>query len=161
MRREATLSDRLIQGLLRVAYLGMRCWWALRRPIHQGTFVMAWHDGRVLLIRNSYQPLWSAPGGSVDRGERAAAAASRELAEEVGLQVVASDLRQVAVVTHRFNSKLDTVTVFELHSDSELRPAINNREVVEARWFAPGEALRLPLVPHVRTYLSGLTAVRR
>ena len=42
-------------------------------------------DGRVLMVRHSYNPGWRLPGGDVDRGEPPAVAVLRELREEVGL----------------------------------------------------------------------------
>ena len=46
------------------------------------------HEGRVLLVRRKNAPdagLWGFPGGHVDPGETALAAAARELAEETGV----------------------------------------------------------------------------
>ena len=59
---------------------------ALMRPTLLGATVIAEDDqGRVLLVRHSYMPGWSFPGGGVNRGEPAEAAAIRELQEELGL----------------------------------------------------------------------------
>jgi 8-oxo-dGTP diphosphatase len=45
-------------------------------------------DGGIVLVRRKNPPLgWALPGGFVDRGESAAAAARREAKEETGLDV--------------------------------------------------------------------------
>lgn len=45
-------------------------------------------DGKLLLVRQGYTPHWVFPGGGVDRGERLADAAVRELREEAGVSGV-------------------------------------------------------------------------
>ncbi|MET9484777.1 NUDIX hydrolase [Streptomyces sp. NPDC006638] len=56
-------------------------------------------DGDVLLIERDWPPYegaWALPGGHVDRGETGREAAVRELVEETGVHVLASDLREIA-----------------------------------------------------------------
>lgn len=56
--------------------------------------------GTVLLIERGWEPhkgSWALPGGHVDALETSRHAAVRELAEETGLHVAASDLRQIGV----------------------------------------------------------------
>ena len=55
-------------------------------------------DDSVLLVERSKQPrrgLWSLPGGHVEPGETAAAAAVRELAEETGIVAVSEGLLDI------------------------------------------------------------------
>ena len=52
-----------------------------------GASACVWKDGQVLLIQRAKPPadLWSLPGGHVEFGETALAAAERELLEESGI----------------------------------------------------------------------------
>ena len=44
-------------------------------------------DGRVLMLETTYKKAWDVPGGIVEKGEDVAAAARREIAEELGLDL--------------------------------------------------------------------------
>jgi len=48
--------------------------------------------GRVLIVKPNYRPLWSIPGGIVEDGEPPHHGVSREIAEELGLDLAAGDL---------------------------------------------------------------------
>jgi 8-oxo-dGTP diphosphatase len=43
--------------------------------------------GRVLLVEPTYKPRWDIPGGVIEPGETPSAACTREVAEELGLDV--------------------------------------------------------------------------
>ncbi|WP_425229286.1 NUDIX hydrolase [Sphingomonas sp.] len=59
-----------------------------RQPRPAARILLVDGDGRVLLFRftpNDRPPFWCTPGGALDAGESYAAAARRELREEVGI----------------------------------------------------------------------------
>lgn len=57
-----------------------------------GVTVAVLDEGRVLLTRRQDFPIWCLPGGGIDGGESAAAAAVREVREETGLEVALTRL---------------------------------------------------------------------
>lgn len=64
-----------------------------RNPFPTVDVIIERGDGKIVLIhrRNSPQG-WALPGGFIDYGERAEAAARREVREECGVDVVLTDL---------------------------------------------------------------------
>ena len=119
------------------------------------------HRDRVLLVRRRNKPdagLWGYPGGHVEPGETALAAAARELREETS--VIAEPLRY-----------LDNLDIIRRTDDGTLvfhylLAAVLCRyrsgtplpadDVSEACWVAPAEvfAARLPLSADVDTLLA-------
>jgi ADP-ribose pyrophosphatase YjhB (NUDIX family) len=144
------MPDLLFRTAYRCAYLLLRLYWAAVRPATFGVLVAIWHGGEVLLVRNSYQPLLSMPGGYRRRGEAPVETARRELREEVGLRVEAAELVPVFTMRHPWLGKDEHVDVLELHPAERPVLAIDRREVSEARFYLPAEALALELLPPVR-----------
>ena len=98
------------------------------------TDVVVLRGGRVLLIRRRNPPEgWALPGGFVDYGESAEAAATRELKEETGLEVVTLRLLGVYSAPGR-DPRFHTLTVVYL-ADASGEPAAGD-DAAEARWFA-------------------------
>jgi 8-oxo-dGTP pyrophosphatase MutT (NUDIX family) len=148
------MIDLLFRLLYRCAYRLMRVYWATFHPRVHGALVAVWHRGEVLVVRTSYAPFHQLPGGYVRRGETGAEAASRELLEELSLRVDPADLVRVADVHHRFDGKREQVEIFELAVAERPAFAVDRREVVDARFLAPDEALRLELFPPVRAVIE-------
>ncbi len=100
-----------------------------------GTIFML--DGGIVLLRRAIEPgrgLWVFPGGYVDRGETAPAAALRETFEECGLRVSLTGILDV----YSSPGRDVVVIVYAAHPESGTLQA--GDECSEARAFAP-EAL--------------------
>ncbi len=151
-----TVALRLVRAGYRCAYAAARAWWWWRRPRTAGALVSLRVGDDILLLRTSYRPLGSLPGGFVGRHETPVAAAVRELGEELSLHVDAGRLVFAWRGTQTFESRTDTVTVFELRLTERPPLRIDGAEVVWAAWMPVSAARRQPLLPHVRAYLESV-----
>ncbi|AEQ52214.1 NUDIX domain-containing protein [Pelagibacterium halotolerans] len=102
-------------------------------------------DGRVLLVRHGYVAGWQMPGGGVDPGETAEAAARREVLEETGY-VVDGDMRLFGLYHATGYTNRDHVALYVGQSAHQARAFEPNREIVEIGWFALGD-LPQPMAP--------------
>jgi ADP-ribose pyrophosphatase YjhB (NUDIX family) len=139
---------------LRIAIRLLRVLWYFRRPEPQGAYVAVCWDDRLLLIRNSYRKGEAVPCGAVGRGETAARAAVRELAEEVGIETTEADLQFACEIVLPFDFKIDHAQFFELHLRNAPQVRVDNREVVWADFVPAAELSERSLIPHPRGYLA-------
>jgi len=95
-------------------------------------------SGELLLIRNSYgdRSVFVLPGGGIGRRETPAAAAAREVREEVGLEI--RDLAFVSTHLSSAEGRRDTIHLFRGRVGAS--PVADGLEVAEARFF-PLDAL--------------------
>lgn len=157
--RAPSLVDRGFQLAYVVAYRLMCVYWSVRRPHKRGALVAMFHEGKILLVRNSYVSYYSLPGGYVRKSETAKEAALRELAEEVGVNVAPEDLEPALEDKNVWHGKRDQVEIFVLKLQGEPpRVQIDNREVIAAEWFTTARALSLNLFPPIRQLLERLAA---
>lgn len=122
-------------------------------PIFVTADAVVVHDGQVLLIQRKGMPgkgLWALPGGFVEQDEFVVDAAIRELAEETGLSVTASDLERALVTTRVYDAPfrdmrgrvITHAALFVLEADQAAPPvAAAADDAADVRWFALG-ALR-------------------
>jgi 8-oxo-dGTP pyrophosphatase MutT (NUDIX family) len=94
-------------------------------------------DGRALLMRRTghdHRGQWAFPGGGIEAGETAEAAARRELFEETGFQYDG----ELMPLTRRKKDGVD-FTTFAARVDT-FTPTMNNEHDM-FKWFSPEEAL--------------------
>jgi 8-oxo-dGTP pyrophosphatase MutT (NUDIX family) len=90
--------------------------------------------GRLLLLRQGRGDAWSLPAGLLNRAERPAQAAVRELFEETGVRVTIGEMSPAApsAVVHTHGTWVDCVFECSVPSDVTLR--VDGAEVLEAAW---------------------------
>jgi 8-oxo-dGTP pyrophosphatase MutT (NUDIX family) len=123
-----------VNPLLDLLYRLQRQLWRVFRPRTRGVKVMLFNDaGEIMLIRNSYgrSDLFVLPGGGIRPFEAPAAAAAREVKEELGCGV--ADLDFVATFFATAQGKRDTVHLFRARAGGPARA--DGVEVAEARFF--------------------------
>ena len=152
-RRPPCWADRAWRLAYLCAYRVLRLWWRLRRPRHRGALVALWHDGKVLLVRSSYRRRWDLPGGGVRRGEDPAAAALRELKEEVGIELPEAALRLAYDAEIFWESRHDRVMIFAHEAAGLPALRLDNREIVEAAFRDPAAVDPASASPHLVRYL--------
>ena len=136
----------------RYGFRAARVIWRFTQPHHAGALVMLWHGDEVLLVRTSYQDVWTAPGGGIEAHEAPVEAAVREVAEEVGLRLEPEDLRPALVTEHVWYNRHDRVRLFEVQLTGRPALTLDNRELVDARFVTLAEAQTFDLAPHLQEY---------
>jgi len=112
--------------------------------------------GRLLLVRRCDTGDWELPGGHVDPGESAAAAAVRETAEESGITVQVTGLAGLytdpghVIADPRDGLVRQPFAVCFHARPLSGTPAGDQVETSDARWFTPGDIGALPIRPAMR-----------
>jgi 8-oxo-dGTP pyrophosphatase MutT (NUDIX family) len=128
-------------------------WFRLTRSLTLGARVVAINaDGAICLIRHTYTPGWHLPGGGVEKGETALAAAIKEAREEAGLVIAPQDL---ALFSIHDNSRVfpgDHVLIY--HTRHWQPVAVDNAlEIAGCDFFKP-DALPEGTTPGTRRRIA-------
>lgn len=125
------MSSWLRRLVLSLGFRVLRVVWFFTRPITVGVRILLLQDGKVMLVRHSYQAGWFLPGGGVKRGEILAEAVRREAAEECGAYIDTMELW--GIYSHTNVYKNDHVAVF-VSEDFHLEQQ-KAAEISEAAFF--------------------------
>ncbi len=121
-------------------------------------------DGRVLLARRARGAgagLWSLPGGRVEPGESLAAAAAREVMEEVGVRcapVILAGVREVILRDGAGRLTGHFVVLAYAARFVSGAPA-TGPEAAEVAWFHPDEVANLPATEGLAEVVSNAAAL--
>jgi ADP-ribose pyrophosphatase YjhB (NUDIX family) len=112
----------------------MRSWFRLTRSMTIGVRAMVTDDqGRVLLIRPSYLPGWTFPGGGLERGETAAEALARELHEEAAV-TIKGEPKLFGFYSNERDFRGDHVLLYVVR-EFEVGAFVPTLEIKEAQFF--------------------------
>ena len=129
------------------------------RVIRVSAAVIVDGRGRVLVVRKRGTTAFMQPGGKVDAGESPLEALQRELVEELGVEVPASQIhalgRHVAAAANEPDHLVDA-ELFMVTLNSEPRAAA---EIDEIAWIDPGAPGDIELAP--LTQQAVFTLLRR
>ncbi|MEX3638984.1 NUDIX domain-containing protein [Paraburkholderia sp. BR14320] len=150
--RLTALIDSVWRIAFRVGFPLARAWWHLRRPRHEGALVAIYVGQSLLLLKSSYRAEWGFPGGSVRAGETPAAAALREMAEEIGLAF--HPLVPAGSVAGEWDGRRDRVHFFEMRVDHLPELRLDHREIVAAHLASPQELPGFAVTGAVAAYLG-------
>ena len=123
-------------------------------PVECAGAIVRDDDGRLLLVRRGRPPaegMWSLPGGRIEPGETAAAAAAREVREETGFEVAIGEVLITAVIAdgaYRVQDFAARVVGGALRAGDDAS---------EVRWAADADLDQLDLTPGLREELLKLS----
>ena len=91
---------------------------------------------RLLMLRQPPGYGWGLPAGLLERGERPAQAAVRELSEETGIRLDVSDVEPACpnAVVHTHGRWVDMVFTGRVDCD-DVTPTVDGAEVLDAQWW--------------------------
>jgi 8-oxo-dGTP diphosphatase len=127
---------------------------ALQQLPKLGASACVWKDGKVLLIQRAKPPVgvWSLPGGHVEFGETALAAAQRELLEESGVTAELTafvGLYEIIMEKPAFHYAIACYGGMWRSGDAHA-----SSDALEVRWLDPAELDAVDLAPNVREAIA-------
>ena len=126
------MTRRILAVAFICAHRVRRVYWRLVRPKRFGVKVALTCGPEILLVRHSYAPGWSLPGGGYrPRRETPEQAGRREVRQEVGIEL--GELSVLGTYESTAEHKRDTITC--LRAEIARSGNASSAEISEVRWF--------------------------
>lgn len=123
------------------------------RSIRVSAAVIIDDEGRLLVVRKAGTTAFMQPGGKPEPGETAAETLSRELAEEVGINIEPDRLRPLGEFTAAAANEPGFEVVADVFSaDIGAQNPVVAAEIAELRWITRADADGLEVAPLAREY---------
>lgn len=118
-------------------------------------FAITHKEDNILLVRIAppfaESGKWNFPGGVIEDGEDIRVGLTREVFEETGVSCLVGEIRDSFTTENPDND----ITVFDaIYIQGEV--AIQEEEILEARWLTIPDALNLELAFNIREHITGL-----
>lgn len=120
-------------AIRRVLYKVIQVYRRFFTPISLGCRALIVDDGKVLLVRHTYQDGWYLPGGTVERGESLRAAVLREVTEECAL--VAKDAVLIGMYFSELERRSDHIALFSVQGVASIVGSLPDSEIAECKFF--------------------------
>lgn len=108
------------------------------------------HDQKILILQRHPQKFqgstWGVPGGKIEKGEPSLAAVTREVFEEVGIDISHQKVKYLGTLYIRLEAIDYSFEIFTAHFDQEPKVDLELSEHVDYGWFLPTEAKELNLI---------------
>ena len=118
-------------------------------------------SGRTLLVRKRGTTAFMQAGGKIERGESALDALTRELREEIGLELDPDSTEFLGSFRAEAANEPDTVIRAEVFALTSFSDPIAGSEIEEVRWIESIEGAGVELAPLTRDTVLPLWAARR
>ncbi|MGV8896451.1 MAG: exonuclease domain-containing protein [Rhodoglobus sp.] len=118
-------------------------------------------DGRTLLVRKRGSSSFMQAGGKIERGESAVVALSRELLEEIGLELDLDETEYLGSFRAEAANESDTVIRAEVFAMMTSLTPIASGEIEELIWIDNDEPAGIELAPLTRDTILPLWVTRR
>lgn len=116
--------------------------------IHVSAAIILDADRRVLVVRKQGTTRFMQPGGKPEIGETPAETLTRELHEELGLELAPDDLEPLGrFVSEAANEPGHRVVADAFVVTIGAAEPVAQAELAELRWITPADAETLPLAP--------------